>query len=60
MFRRIPVTRQFLVSLASIVYFFPTMEGNETRNRLVTDIFLNIRKLAECMQKRLNSTLGEW
>jgi len=42
-FRRISETRQFLVSLTSIVYFF----SNETRNRLVTDIFLNIRKSAE-------------
>jgi len=37
-FRRISVTKQFLVSLTSIVYFFPTMEVNETRNCLVTDI----------------------
>jgi len=42
-FRRISVTRQ-LVLLTSIVYFFPTMEVNETRNSLVTDILLNIRK----------------
>jgi len=37
---RISVTRQFLVSLTSIVYFFPTMEVNETRNCLFTDILL--------------------
>jgi len=42
---------QFLVSLTSIVYFFPTMEVNETKNRLVTDIFLNIRKSAEWIRK---------
>jgi len=41
-FRRISVTRQFLASLASIVHIFPTMEVNETRNCLVTDILLNI------------------
>jgi len=38
------------------------MEVNETRNRLVTDIFLNIRKSSECIQKqvKLNClTLGE-
>jgi len=48
-FRRISVTRQFLVSLTSIVYifFFPTIEVNETRNCLVTDILLNIRKSSE-------------
>jgi len=34
-FRRISVNRQFLVSLTSIVNFFPTMEVNETRNGLV-------------------------
>jgi len=28
------------------------MEVNETRNCLVTDIFLNIRKLAEWIRKR--------
>jgi len=37
----ISVTRQFLVSLISIV------EVNGTRNCLVTDILLNIRKSAE-------------
>jgi len=46
------VTRQFLVSLTNIVYIFPTMEVNETRNGLVTDILLNIRKSAELIQKR--------
>jgi len=46
-FRRISVTRQFLVSLISIVGK-KYMEANETRNCLVvTDILLNIRKLAE-------------
>jgi len=30
--------------LTSIVYFFPTMDVNETRNCLVTDILLNIDK----------------
>jgi len=39
--------------LTSIVYiFFPTMEVNETRNCLVTDIFLNSRKSAEWIWKR--------
>jgi len=38
--------KQFLVSL-TIVYFFLTIEVNETRNRLFTDILLNIRKSAE-------------
>jgi len=33
--RRISVTRQFLVSLTSIVFFFPTMEVNETKNWLL-------------------------
>jgi len=28
------------------------MEVNETRNCLVTDILLNIRKSTECIQKR--------
>jgi len=55
-FRRISVTRHFLVSLTSIVYiyiyiyiyfFFPTMEVNETRNCLVNDILLNIKKSSE-------------
>jgi len=41
-FSRLSKTRQFLVSLTSIVYFFPTMEVNETRNFL-----LNIKRLAE-------------
>jgi len=44
MFRRISVTKQFLVSLTSIVYYFPSMEVNESRNCLFTDILLNIRK----------------
>jgi len=51
-FRRISETRQFLVSLITIVYFFPTMEVNEARNCLVTDILLNIRKSAEWILKR--------
>jgi len=39
--------------LTSIVHiFFPTMEVNETRNGLVTDILLNIRKSAEWFRKR--------
>jgi len=38
--------------LTSIVYFFPTMEINETRKCLVTDILLNIRKSAEWIRKR--------
>jgi len=42
-FRRISVTRQFLVSLTSIVGQKCTMEVNETRNYLFTDILLNIR-----------------
>jgi len=46
------VTRQFPVSLTSVVYFFPTMEVNETRNCLVTDILLKIRKSAEWIRKR--------
>jgi len=50
-FIRISVTRQFLVSLNLIVYFFPTMKVNETRNCLVTDILLNIRKSTERIQK---------
>jgi len=56
------VTRQFMVSLTSIVYiFFPTMEVNETRNCLVTDILLNIRKSAEWIRKRWNSRgLVKW
>jgi len=48
---RISVTRQFLVSLTSIVRK-NIMEVNETRNCLVTDILLNIRKSAEWIQKR--------
>jgi len=32
--------------------FFPTMEVNETRNCLVTDILWNIRKSAEWIWKR--------
>jgi len=51
-FRRISVTRPFLVSVTSKVYFFPSMEVNETRNGLVTDILLNIRKSAEWIWKR--------
>jgi len=43
--------------LTSIVYIFPTMEVNETRNCLVADILLNIRKSAEYIQKRENSTV---
>jgi len=46
MFRRISVTRQFLVSLTSIVGKICTMEVNEARNCLVTDILLKIRKMA--------------
>jgi len=45
--KRISVTRQFLVSLTSIVGKTYTMEVNETRNCLVTDILLNIKKSAE-------------
>jgi len=37
-FRRISLTRQFLVSLTSIVYFFPTMEVNETRSFIIYKI----------------------
>jgi len=33
------------------------MEVNETRNCLVNDILLNIRKSAECIRKRSNSTV---
>jgi len=46
MFRRISITRQFLLSLTSIVYYilYTTMKVNESRNCLVTDILLNIRK----------------
>jgi len=33
------------------------MEVDETRNCLVTDILLNIRKLAECIWKWWNSTV---
>jgi len=33
--------------LYKIIDFFPTMEVNETRNCLVTDILINIRKSAE-------------
>jgi len=45
MFRRISVTRQFLVSLNSIVYFFSYYGSHwDYRNCLVTDILLNIRK----------------
>jgi len=51
-FRRISVTRQFLVSLTSIVVGKKyTMEVNETRNSLVTDILLNIKKSAEYIRK---------
>jgi len=50
--RRISVTRQFLVSLTSIAGKKYTMEVNETRNCLVTDILLNIRKSAELIRKR--------
>jgi len=46
------VTTQFLVSLTSVVGKNYTMEVNETRNCLVTDILLNIRKLSEWIQKR--------
>jgi len=48
--------------LTSIVYFFPTMEVNETRNCLVTDIILNIKKSAEYIKKTVKPnylTLGE-
>jgi len=41
----------FLVSLTTIVYFFPTMEVNEIRNCLVTDILLIIRKPSEWIRK---------
>jgi len=41
-----------LVVIYYIVYFFPTMEVDEPRNCLVTDILLNIRKSAEWIQKR--------
>jgi len=51
-FRRISVTRHFLVSLTSIVGKKYTMEVNETRNCLVTDILLNIKKSAEWIRKR--------
>jgi len=37
--------------LTSIVGKKYTMEVNETRNCLVTDILLNIRKSAECIWK---------
>jgi len=52
--RKVAVTRHFLVSLTSIVgkKYIYTMEVNETRNCLVTDILVNIRKLAEWIQKR--------
>jgi len=39
-----------LIDFHSTVY--PTMEVNETRYCLVTDILLNIRKSAECIRKR--------
>jgi len=42
------------------IYFFPTMEVIETRNCLVPDILLNIRKLAECIWKWWNSTVKLW
>jgi len=32
-----------------------TMEVNETRNCLVTDILLNIRKSADCKTQQFNS-----
>jgi len=52
-FRRISVTRLFLVPLTSIVgKKIYTMEVNETRNCLVTDILLNIRKSPETILKR--------
>jgi len=52
-FRRTSVTRQFLVPLTSIVGKIYTMEVTETRNCLVTDILLNIKKkLAEYIKKR--------
>jgi len=50
--RRISVTRQFLVSLTSIAGKKYTMEVNETRNGLVTDILLNSWKSAEWIWKR--------
>jgi len=46
------VTRQFLVSLTTIVGKKYTMEVNETRNCLVTDILINIIKSAEYIRKR--------
>jgi len=49
-FTTISVTRQFLVSLTSILgkkIHVYTMEVNETRNSLVIYILLNIRKSAE-------------
>jgi len=49
------VTRQFLVSLTSEVY--GTMEVNETRNCLVTDILLNIRKSVGWIRKRYSLTV---
>jgi len=45
------VTKQFLVSLITIVGKKYTMEVNETRNCRFTDILLNIRKSAEYIQK---------
>jgi len=52
-FRRISVTRQFLVLLTSIVGKKYTMEVNEIRNCLFTDILLaKYQKLAEYIQKR--------
>jgi len=50
-FRRISVTRQFLLSLTSIVGKKYTMEVNESRNCLVIDILLNIRKSSEWILK---------
>jgi len=50
-FRRISVTIQFLVSLTSIVGKKYTMEVNEDRNCLVTNILLKIRKSAEYIRK---------
>jgi len=53
-FRRISVNRQILVSLTSIVYFFPT-EVSETRNGLVTDILLNINGFENGKTQLINS-----
>jgi len=59
LFRKMSVTRWFLVSLTSIVgkKIYYSMEVNETRNCLVTDILLNIRKSAEWIRKWYNPTV---